>query len=388
MLSTLFFQSDIKDPYHVYKTMLNRHPMFWDEANQIWAIYSHEYCTKILNSHKVHIPVINPDNKQNLNEHALKIINNFSRLSNGIQHEIAKETAMFLFANIKSVDINQIITELLTSGTIGNRVDWVDSVCKKLPVQIILKGFGFEQDECKFISKKIEGLIKIMLPNKTAEQVLLINEISEDIFSITEKQLSNLNFYEPLLNKISKSHTISLEEIITISVSNLIGLLVQSYDAGRGILSNSLLQIINSINLIPKNNIDKIQIQKLVIETLRFDPPIHNTKRIAIMDIVLGKTVIKKKETILLVLAAANRDPEKFNNPLSFDIERINNSENLTFGIGGHMCLAKHFSIHIATEALAYLLDNYKTIKILENNIQYEPMINARLPKNIWITIQ
>jgi cytochrome P450 len=328
MSPTLFFQSDSKDPYSVYKTMLEEHPIFWDETNQIWAIYPHEYCTEILNSPNVNIPIINPNNDQELNEHALKIINHLSRLSNGTQHAIAKETAMLLFANMKSIDIHQIIAKLLDNGLIENKIDWVDSVCKKLPVLVILKSFGFEQADCKFIFEKTEHLVKIMLPNKSTEQVQAINKISEIYYSIIKKQLSSLPFYQPLLHKISESHNISLEETITISVSNLIGLLIQSYDAGRGILSNSLLQNINSMDLVSKNNIDKTLIQKLVIETLRFDPPIHNTRRVAITDIVLGKTVIKKNEILLLVLAAANRDPKKFDNALSFDIERINNNEN------------------------------------------------------------
>ena len=69
----------------------------------------------------------------------------------------------------------------------------------------------------------------------------------------------------------------------------------------------------------------------------------------------------------------------------NFDIERINNNENLTFGIGGHMCLAKYFSIHLATEALWHLFQNYKFVSLLENQIQYESLINARLPKRICI---
>jgi hypothetical protein len=52
------------------------------------------------------------------------------------------------------------------------------------------------------------------------------------------------------------------------------------------------------------------------------------------------------------------------------------------------MCLAKYFSIHLATEALWFLFDQFKTITLLENNIQYEQMINARLPKTMWISLQ
>jgi cytochrome P450 len=259
-------------------------------------------------------------------------------------------------------------------------MDWVNSVCEKLPVLTVLKSFGYEENDVVFISEKMESLVKIMLPQKTEEQVKSINEISEQFFSIVEKQLSSLPFYKKIADEISKSEFISAEEIKTICVSNLIGLFIQSYDAGRGILSNSLLQIMQH-----KTFSNKTEIEKSVIETLRFDPPIHNTRRIATETFYIGESQIKKHDSILVVLAAANLDAEKFENPLVFDIERSNNNENLTFGIGGHMCLAKYFSIHLATEALWFLFNRYKMIKLLENNIQFEPMINARLPKTIWI---
>ncbi len=358
--------------------MLDENPIYWDETNKIWAIYSYEYCVEILKNSKAEIPIVNPNNEQKLNEYSLKILGNLTRLSNGIQHEVSKEIAMQLFSNIKSVDVGEIISSL-----IENKIDWVDSVCKKLPILVLLKSFGFGENDCEFISERIESFIKIMLPQKTEEQVKYINEISEKLYSIVEKHLSSLSFYNSLLIKTSNQFNLSTEEIIPITVSNFIGLYIQSYDAGRGILSNSLLQIIER-----KTFSNKIEIEKSVIETLRFDPPIHNTRRIAIEDFFIGESQIKKGNSILIVLASANRDPQKFENEMNFDVERINNTENLTFGIGGHMCLAKYFSIHLATEAIWCLFQNYKSISLLENQIRYEPLINARLPKNIWISIQ
>jgi cytochrome P450 len=124
----------------------------------------------------------------------------------------------------------------------------------------------------------------------------------------------------------------------------------------------------------------------MVIETLRFDPPIHNTRRVAVANIELNGITIKKDDLILVVLAAANRDPDQFANSMTFDIKRENNNEHLTFGTGEHMCLAKYFSVQLATEALYYLFTHYK-VSLLGNEAEYEPMINARLPKAIWISI-
>ena len=383
MTSTLFLQSDISDPYLIYKTMLKSNPVQWDEANKIWAIYSYQDCVSILRNPKAAIPVINPDNEQKLTEKALEILNNLTRLSNGIQHEISREIAMLLFSKMKTIDIISVIFPLITSDLTENKIDWVSSVCKKLPVLIVLKSFDFAEKDCEFILNQMESFIKIMLPQKTETQMKLINDISKEIFSIVEKQLYSLNFFESLPVKIAESNSLSFDEIKTISISNFIGLCIQSFDAGRGILSNSLLQVLSH-----KTFLNKIEIQKSVVETLRFDPPIHNTRRIATEDFYIGESLIKKNDVILLVLASANRDPEKFENEMDFDPERKNNDKNLTFGIGGHRCLAKHFSIHLATDVLWFLFENYKTVELLENNIQYEPLINARLPKNIWISIQ
>ena len=383
MTSSLFLQSDIHDPYSIYRSMLEKHPIYWDETNKIWAIHSYDYCVEILKNTSTQIPVVNPDNKQKLNEYALKILDNLTRLSNGIQHEISKEIAIQLFSNMKSVDISKILSSLIENDLLDTKIDWVNSVCKKLPVLVLLKSFDFEENDCDFISKKIESIVKIMLPQKTEEQVRMINENSEKIYLIVEKHLSSLSFYKSLLIKTSNQYHLSKEEIIPIAVSNFIGLCIQSFDAGRGILSNSLLQIIKH-----KTFLNKPEIEKSVIETLRFDPPIHNTRRIATDDFYIGEVQIKKGDSILIVLASANRDPKKFENEMDFSIDRINNNENLTFGLGGHMCLAKYFSIHLATEALWFLFQNNKTISLQENQIQYEPLINARLPKTIWISIQ
>ncbi|MEP6805544.1 MAG: cytochrome P450 [Flavobacterium sp.] len=380
MTSSLFLQSDVSDPYLIYKNMLNQNPVYWDETNKIWAIYSYEHCVEILKNTKAHIPNINPDNVQKLNTTTLDILNNLSRLSNGIEHEIAREISTILFSKMKSIEIRSIIGDLIQNDLVENKIDWVDSISKKLPVLILLKSFDFDANDSDFISKKIETIVKIMLPKKTDEEVNSINEISEDLFFRIKKHLSTLAFES--LFSIAEKYKVTFDQVIKIAISNLIGLFIQSYDAGRGILSNSLLQIIQN-----KTFSTKTAIEKSVIETLRFDLPIHNTRRIATEDFLIGESLIKKNDLILIVLASANRDPEKFENAITFDIERSNNNEHLTFGIGGHMCLAKYFSIQLASEALWFLFDEYKTITILENNIQYEPMMNARLPKSIWISI-
>ncbi len=55
MPATLFLQSEIQDPYKLYETMLCENPVYWDDTNQLWAIYSYKSCKEILNKDSAHI---------------------------------------------------------------------------------------------------------------------------------------------------------------------------------------------------------------------------------------------------------------------------------------------------------------------------------------------
>ncbi len=73
-------------------------------------------------------------------------------------------------------------------------------------------------------------------------------------------------------------------------------------------------------------------------EMLRFDPPVQSTARFPKADIEVGGTKIPGGSIVLVVVAAANRDPEKFPDAERFDIAREPN-EHLSFGEGIHFCL-------------------------------------------------
>jgi len=386
MPTTLFLHSEIENPYKLYETML-QNPVYWDSVHNLWAVYSYQSCKALLLNSSAHIPATDDRNTAGLNEYALLIAGNLARLSNGIRHEMAKHSALLLLNNMKAIATEDLIEKLIETKNNKHELDWVESICKKLPLTVVLRSFDFNREDCDFILSKTEQLVKIMLPITTPEQVAAINEISKAIYVTAEKILCVTNFYKPLVDMLSKKYNITPDETASLLVSNTIGLFIQSYDAGRGILSNSLLQVINNSSIHREHFTSKDYVEKNVIETLRFDPPVHNTRRIAGDDIFINNKQIKKGQSIFIVLAAANRDPAQFNDPNIYNPERPNNAEHLTFGIGGHKCPANHLSVKLATETLCYLFERYKTIQLIEKNISYEPIINARLPRQIFISL-
>ncbi|UWX60467.1 cytochrome P450 [Chryseobacterium oranimense] len=382
-MMTTFLQSEVQDPTKIYETMLSDNPVYWDNENKLWAVYSYEHCKAILSNDNAHIPAVNT---VGLNVYALSITEQLARLSNGVQHEIARQTAILLFGKMNAISINALFEKILEPEIVKFEIDWVNTICKKLPLSFVLKSFDFNKVESELILAKIETLLKIMLPTKTDDQILSVNAVSKEIYLIAENHLIETGLLRKEIEMLSDKFKISESKILSFAVTNLIGLFIQSYDASRGVLSNSLLQVLKLNRQSSKISSDENYLENIIIETLRFDPPIHNTRRIAVEDIVLNNSVIKKGDLIFLVLASANRDPQKFENPKIFDVKRPNNNENLTFGLGSHNCVAKHFSINLTVKCLAYLFENYKNVKLLDDQILYEPIVNARLPKQILIS--
>lgn len=76
-----------------------------------------------------------------------------------------------------------------------------------------------------------------------------------------------------------------------------------------------------------------------VEEILRLDSPVQLSARMASRDTDVAGTLVRRGEGVILHLAGANRDPEVFDDPHRFDIERENAGKHLSFSGGRHFCL-------------------------------------------------
>jgi cytochrome P450 len=79
-------------------------------------------------------------------------------------------------------------------------------------------------------------------------------------------------------------------------------------------------------------------IEAAVEEVLRYESPIPMASRLAQADLTLSGAAVRAGDSVILQLAAANRDPAMFEQAATFDITRSNN-RHLAFGRGPHFCL-------------------------------------------------
>jgi hypothetical protein len=212
----------------IYARQLHENPIYWNPDLNTWVIYSYSYCKAILTSDNVSVP--EPVIDSLLNDKVKLIISKLARITNNMQHQESRAAAMIVFQCIKHVPVAELMEGLLANISLIS-FDWVDIMAKKLPVLIILRGVGFNDDECAFVTENISILVRIMSPNKTTDDITAINAIVNRFYTIAENYV-NVKFIK---------HDKASIELFTV---NLLGLFIQSYDAGRGLLCNSLINLL------------------------------------------------------------------------------------------------------------------------------------------------
>lgn len=373
MTNTLVLQSELSDPHAVYEQMLARHPIVYDEANRLWAVYGYGACQQVLTASNAHIPAQSQANIERMNPHARTILENLVRLKNPPEHARLRPLVSDLFGRMKRVPADELLEPLLPTST--TTLEWVDVVCKTLPTLSVLRGFGFSEDDNTVLLESAAALCTFMRPEKSAEIVAELNTVAAEVYPRVERHLTKTGVLAEDAGEVTPATRSAL-------VANVIGFVIQSYDAGRGLLSNALLQVLNHGT---EHRVDEAYLRRAVTESLRFDPAIHNTRRVMREDTTVAGQALEAGEAVLVVLAAANRDPGVFEQPQQFDLDRFNNGEHLTFGAGIHSCVAKHHVVELTVGALAHLFTRFPNVALLDEALAYEPVVNARLPKKMML---
>jgi cytochrome P450 len=100
-------------------------------------------------------------------------------------------------------------------------------------------------------------------------------------------------------------------------------------------------------------------------EFLRVFAPTQGNSRRATKDVQVCGRLVKAQEHVFMSWAAANRDPDEFNNPHEIDFRRENN-RHYSFGIGPHRCLGSHLArleVKACIEALLQKAPHYRLIE-------------------------
>ncbi|HEY1650269.1 MAG TPA: cytochrome P450 [Acidimicrobiales bacterium] len=127
---------------------------------------------------------------------------------------------------------------------------------------------------------------------------------------------------------------------------------------------NLLFSLLDNPDQLDAVRADRGLVPQAIEETLRIETPLLNITRLAKKDVEVGGVRIPAGSTVMLMLAAANRDEERYAEPDTFDIFRENPRPHISFGHGPHACIGTHLARLEMRTALNLLLDRLPNLRL------------------------
>ena len=163
------------------------------------------------------------------------------------------------------------------------------------------------------------------------------------------------------------------EEIV--ATCNL--LLIAGHETTVNLIANGVLAMLRHPEHWSALSQDADRASAIVEETLRWDPPVQLVGRIAGEDMSIGEVRIPKGDSMMLLLAAAHRDPAVTERPDEFDPTR-DSIRHLAFGLGPHFCLGAPLARLEAAVALSAVTQRFPDARFIPDPPLYKPNVTLR----------
>jgi cytochrome P450 len=160
-------------------------------------------------------------------------------------------------------------------------------------------------------------------------------------------------------------------------VANCIVTMVGGLETTTNLITNGILSLLRNPDQMQRLRSEPDIMPAAVEELLRYESPSQHTARLAPDDVVLGGKKIAKRQAVIAVMAAGNRDPERFPDPDKLDFDRPDN-RHLAFGWGAHFCFGAPLARlegHIAFETL---LKRFPVLELGEGKLVWRANLGLR----------
>jgi cytochrome P450 len=168
-------------------------------------------------------------------------------------------------------------------------------------------------------------------------------------------------------------------------VSTCVLLLVAGHETTVNLIGNAVLAMLRDRPQWAALGADTTRAAAVVEETLRYDPPVQLLGRIADADLAIGDTQVAKGDVMMLLLAAAHRDPTEFTRPDVFDPDR-GTMRHLGFGRGAHYCLGAPLARLEASVALSAVTARFPAAR-LDSAPHYKANVTLRGLSALTVTV-
>jgi cytochrome P450 len=346
-LAELLDPEVLADPYPLYHRLRIEDPVHWDPFLHAWIVTRYADIITVLHDFSAN----RTPTPEYLAEIGLEELAPIARVMvrqmlflDPPQHTRIRRLASYAFTparvEVLRGHIRDIVKHLIDAVVDRCTMDVIADLAEPLPYTVTAEMLGVPVSDAPQLKAWSQDFAE-MLGNfqHNPERAPQVRRSVEEMTRYFQSAISNIRrspregLIHSFLTAEIEGDRCTEEEVIANTIVTMVG----GQETTTNLIGNGLLTLLRHPDELRRLRADFSLIPSAVEEMLRYEPPSQHTGRLAPYDLILGGKRISKRQAAIAVMAAGNRDHERFPEPDRFDITRRDN-RHLSFGWAAHFC--------------------------------------------------
>ncbi|HEV3189502.1 MAG TPA: cytochrome P450 [Polyangiaceae bacterium] len=337
----------LANPYPLYEQLRTEAPVHWDPFLHAWVVTRYREVVQVLNEFSANrtptaeylaemgITAMGPIAEVMVRQMLFLDAPAHTRIRKLASQAFTPRRVEALRAHIQTI-ADDLIDRVLSSG----RIDLIADFAEPLPCIVTAEMLGLPVEhhtQLKSWSQDFAEMLGNFQHNperagRIAKSVEAMTAYFRAAMAEQREQLRS-GLLGAFMTAQVDDDKLSDDEII----ANVIVTMVGGQETTTNLIGNGMLSLLRHPQELERLRADSALVPSAVEELLRFESPSQQTARLAPEDGLLGGKTVRKRQAVIAVMGAANRDPDRFPDPDRLDLTRSDN-RHVAFGWGPHFC--------------------------------------------------
>ncbi len=337
----------LANPYPLYHRLLSEAPVYWDPFLHTWIVTRYKDVVTVLQ----HFSAVRTPTPEQLMALGLSTLAPIAEVlvrqmlfmdapaHTRIRGLVSKAFAPRRVELLRS-HIQEITDELLDAVQDKGQMDVIADLAYPLPAIVTAELMGLPASDWRQFTTWSTDFAEALgnfqhNPDHAQHTLHSLKEMCDYFHDAVHEhqQHPKDDLIGDLLNAENEGDSLTEEEV----VANSIMLMTGGQETTTNLIGNGILTLLCNPGEFEKIQMNPSLIPSSIEELLRFESPIQYTSRLTPKDVQIGGQTIRQRQAVIVVMGAANRDPERFTDPDRLDICRQDN-RHLAFAWGAHFC--------------------------------------------------
>ena len=385
---TIAEPSVTQNPYDYYERLRNESPVHFDETLGAWLVTRHKDIieaarnTTVFSDEMRVAASVRSAYQDEANDYIRSkgfylLDPSDSFKVDGEVHARRRKLVAHAFSAHAVAAMGDRVTELcrgqLSTFKDGGEVDLMKEYAVPIPIKVICDALGLPLDRMEDVRRAADSMVARAGSGATKEEayqhadnIMLLQQFAREAIEQRQKepcddlisQLANAGSEDADGVRLTEQEMMS---IVSVSIAG-------GVDTTRNTIAFALYTLATRPELFKRlqesTNQDK-EINALCEETLRYYAPVPALPRVVLEDTELAGQVIPKDALVFLCWASGNRDPERYENPDEFNIDRKGSAQHLAFGTGVHVCIGAMLARNEVRAALKQFINSVESVELM-----------------------